>query len=384
MTLSRRNLMQALGLAVAASALPSWSFAAGAAASVSGNRSEPVGGAQSGGPILLNSNENAYGPSEKVIAALQDALPAANRYAHDEYENLAEQIASLHRVRRDQVLLGCGSSEIFHMAAGAFLGAGKKLVIAAPAFEVIAHYAESSGAEVVRVPLNRLYSYDLDGMRARANSPGLVYICNPNNPTGTLTARKELETFIGKLPANVYVLVDEAYHHYAGASPAYASFIDHPLDDPRVIVTRTFSKIYGMAGMRLGYGIAAAQTIGQMKPYQLQLNVNTIVARAAMAALSDTEGVQAAAQRNTNDRQDFINRAQTRNFNPIPSHTNFMIMNTDHPAEGVVEHFRKNNILVGGPFPPMNTFIRISLGTPPQMDEFWRVWDLMHIEGHHH
>jgi len=384
MTLSRRNLMQVLGLGAAASALPRWSFAASAAAPVSGNPGGPVGGSQPSGPILLNSNENAYGPSEKVIAALQNALPAANRYAHDEYENLAEQIASLHRVRRDQVLLGCGSSEIFRMAAGAFLGTGKKLVIAAPAFETIAHYAESGGAEVVRVPLNRLYSYDLDAMGARANSPGLVYICNPNNPTGTLTPRKELETFISKLPANVYVLVDEAYHHYAGASPAYTSFIDHPLDDPRVIITRTFSKIYGMAGMRLGYGIAAAQTIRQMKPYQLQLNVNTIVARAAMAALSDTEGVQAAAQRNTNDRQDFINRAQTRNFNPIPSHTNFMIMNTDHPAEGVVEHFRKNNILVGGPFPPMNTFVRISLGTPPQMDEFWRVWDLMHIEGHHH
>ena len=379
MPLSRRNLLRALGAGIAASAVPRWSFA-GSAPPVSTS----LGAAQPGGPILLNSNENAYGPSEKVIAALQNALPVANRYAHDEYENLADQIASLHRVRRDQVLLGCGSSEVFRMAAGAFLGAGKKLVIAAPAFEVIAHYAESSGAEVVRVPLNRVYRYDLDAMLASATSPGLVYICNPNNPTGTLTARKELETFISKLPANVYVLVDEAYHDYAGASPAYSSFIDRPLDDPRLIVTRTFSKIYGMAGMRLGYGIAPAQTIARMKPCQLQLSVNTIAARAGIAALSDTDGVQAAAQRNANDRQDFINRAQTRNFNPIPSHTNFMMMNTDLPAEGIIEHFRKNNILVGGPFPPMNAFIRISLGTPPQMDEFWRVWDLMHIEGHHH
>src|SRR5581483_2872337 len=169
MTLSRRNLMQTLGLGLAASVAPRWSFAA-SSTSASTPSGGPLGGAQPAGPILLNSNENAYGPSERVIAALQSALPAANRYAHDEYENLAEQIASLHRVRRDQVLLGCGSSEVIRMAAGAFLGPGKKLVMAAPTFEAIAHYAELSGAEVIRVPLNRVYSYDLDAMLARASS----------------------------------------------------------------------------------------------------------------------------------------------------------------------------------------------------------------------
>jgi histidinol-phosphate/aromatic aminotransferase/cobyric acid decarboxylase-like protein len=178
--------------------------------------------------------------------------------------------------------------------------------------------------------------------------------------------------------------MDEAYHHYAGASPSYASFIDHPLDDPRVIVTRTFSKIYGMAGMRLGYCVASIATIAEMRPYQLQFNVNTIAARAAIAALDDAEGVAAAARRNADDRMDFINRAQTRNYNPIPSHTNFVMMDAELPAEGIIEHFRKNNILVGGPFPAMNTLVRISLGTPAQMEEFWRVWDLMHIQKSHH
>jgi histidinol-phosphate aminotransferase len=270
------------------------------------------------------------------------------------------------------------------MAAGAFLGAGKRLVIANPTFEAIEHYAESSGAGIVRVPLNRQHGYDLETMLAHASPPGLVYIANPNNPTGTLTPRKTLESFIRALPANAYVLIDEAYHHYAGASPSYASFLDHPMDDARLIITRTFSKIYGMAGMRLGYGIASVQAAEQMRPYQLQFNVNTIAARAAIAALADAESVEVAARRNANDRQDFINRAETRNYNPIPSHTNFVMMDTELAAEGIIEHFRKNNILVGGPFPSMNTFIRISLGTPGQMEEFWRVWDLMHIQKSHH
>jgi histidinol-phosphate aminotransferase len=332
----------------------------------------------------LNSTENAYGPSPKVMAALEKALGAAHRYAHQEYENLADEIAGQHRVGRDQVLLGCGSSEILRMTAGAFLGAGKQLVLASPTFEAIAHYAEAAGARVLRVPLNRHHGHDLEAMLDRANTAGVVYLSNPNNPTGMLTPRKDLETFISRLRASVYVVIDEAYHHYAGASPAYASFIDHPVDDPRVIVTRTFSKIYGMAGMRLGYGVASIATVVEMRPYQLEFNVNTVAARAAMAALGDTEGVATAARRNADDRIDFINRAQTRNYNPIPSHTNFVMMDTELPARGIIEHFRKNNILVGGPFPSMDTLIRVSVGPPAQMDEFWRVWDLMHIEKSHH
>jgi histidinol-phosphate aminotransferase len=319
-----------------------------------------------------------------VRAALESAVGVANRYEHGEYGNLVDQIASLDHVAHNQVLLGCGSSEILCMAAAAFLGPGKKLVQAAPTYDAMAHYAQAFGTDIVRVPLDRQFSHDLDAMLARATSPGLVYICNPNNPTGTLTARHDLENFIAKLPPNVYVLIDEAYHHFVGTSPAYASFIDRPLDDPRVIVARTFSKIYALAGIRLGYAIGSAQTIDRMRPYQFNFSVNTIAARVGMTALSDTEAVQAAVKRNADDRQDFFNRAQTRNFNPIPSQTNFVMMNTERPVDQIIEHFRKNNILVGRPFPPMSTFLRVSLGTPPQMGDFWRVWDLLHIQRSHH
>src|SRR5262249_4664698 len=152
MSFSRRNLLKAAGLGVASSGS---SFGGISAKSIF----EPLRPAPQEGPILLNSTESAYGPSAKVLTALQEALPAANRYARGEYENLAAQIAGMHRVRPNQVLLGCGSREILRMAASAFLGAGNSLVIAMPAFDAVAHYAELSGTSIIRIPLNRHYSH---------------------------------------------------------------------------------------------------------------------------------------------------------------------------------------------------------------------------------
>src|SRR5206468_11478150 len=149
---------------------------------------------------------------------------------------------------------GCGSAEILRMAADAFLGFGKKIIVARPTFELMSDCARGAAAEVVAIPLTRDYSHDLSAMLARCDSStGLVYICNPNNPTGTLTRRRDLEAFVRQLPEKTFVLIDEAYHHYVGESSDYASFIDRPNDDGRVIVTRSFSKIHGLAGMRVGY-----------------------------------------------------------------------------------------------------------------------------------
>ena len=139
------------------------------------------------------------------------------------------------------------------MAAFAFLGSGKQLIQASPTFEAIEHYARSAGSEVISVRLTPGFAHDLDGMLTHASSSTtLVYICNPNNPTASLTPRKDIENFISKLPTSTFVIIDEAYHHYAGRSGDYASLLDRPLHDERVIVTRTFSKVYGLAGLRLG------------------------------------------------------------------------------------------------------------------------------------
>jgi histidinol-phosphate aminotransferase len=238
--------------------------------------------------------------------------------------------------------------------------------------------------EIVDARLRRYYrltptfAHDLDGMLAHASaSTTLVYICNPNNPTASLTPRKDLENFISKLPASTFVVIDEAYHHYVGQTGMYASFIDRPLDDRRVIVARTFSNVYGLAGLRLGYAVGSPKIIQQMRKFATEDNINEIVTQAAGAALDDTDAINDFIQRNADDRQEFFNQAMARSLRPIDSHTNFVMMDTFRPAEEVIEHLCENNILIGRRFPPMDTYIRISLGRPEEMRAFWRAWDML-------
>jgi histidinol-phosphate aminotransferase len=368
-----RRIFLRFGAGAVAAAATSWPLTG----ITTGGAFEPSRADNDDGLIRLNSNENAYGPSAKVVDAIKSAIGNANRYPRMQYNSLIERIAGVHHVTPDRVLLGCGSTEILRMAAFAFLGKGKQLIHASPTFEAIEHYAHGVDSEVIAVPLNSTLAHDLDRMLASAGpSTTLVYVCNPNNPTASLTARKDLETFIGKLSASTRVVIDEAYHHYAGQS-GYASFIDHSLDDERVIVTRTFSNIYGLAGLRLGYAVASPKIIEQMRRFATEDNINAIVTQSAAAALDDTDGIKDFIQRNTNDRQEFFNQAMARALKPIDSHANFVMMNTFHPAEDVIQHFRRNNILIGRRFPAMDTYIRVSLGRPEEMQAFWRTWDLL-------
>ncbi|HEY1272708.1 MAG TPA: histidinol-phosphate transaminase [Terriglobales bacterium] len=368
MLVSRRNFLRTVGTGAVAGAVTQLP-------AVALPLFEPPRAQQPGGPIRLNSNENAYGPSEKVLASIRETATLSNRYPFPEYDRLIESIANHHHVKPEQVLLGCGSTEILRVAAVGLLGPGKKYVQASPTFETTGHYAELAGAEVVSVPLTRDFAHDLDAMLGRSDaSTGLVYICNPNNPTGSITPRKDIEAFIGKLPRNTRVLIDEAYHHFVD-SPGYTSFVERPLEDERVIVARTFSKIYGMAGLRIGYAIATPQIVKQLEPYATDTNVNEIAARAAVTALEDTDTVRDFISRNARDRREFFIQAEARKLKPIPSQTNFVMMDVSQPAVKVIEHFRKHDVLIGRRFPPMDTCVRISFGKPDEMKEFWKVWD---------
>ena len=368
---SRRDFLR-IGAGVVTAAIP-WQLAAGGRPSL---ESVPVG--TDDGFILLYSNENAYGPSAKVLGAITSAAQSANRYPRLHYNSLTEKIASVHHVSPDRVLLGCGSTEILRMAACAFLGKSKQLIHASPTFEAIEHYAASVDSEMISVPLTPAFAHDVEAMLGRVGpSTALVYVCNPNNPTASLTPRKDLERFISRLPASTLIILDEAYHHYAGSSGMYGSFLDHPVDDQRVIVLRTFSKVYALAGLRLGYAVASPKVIQQMRRFATQDNVNVIATQTAFVALDDDEGINDFVQRNANDRQEFFNQAMARGLKPIDSHANFVMMNTFHPAQDVIEHFRKNNILIGRQFPPMDTYIRVSLGRPEEMQAFWQTWDLL-------
>jgi histidinol-phosphate aminotransferase len=378
MSISRRSLLRRIGAAAAGTAVvPSL-----AEASLSAARGEPgltSDASRPGRPIRLSRNENAYGPSARVIATMREAaLTVANRHPEAESDTLRNTIAALHHVTADQVVLGCGSSEILRMAVDAFVGPRKKLIVAQPTFEFMGICARQAGAEVIAIPLTRNYSHDLDVMLARSDAAtGLVYICNPNNPTGSLTRRTDIEAFLAKLPATTCLLIDEAYHHYAAKSADYASFIDHPVDDGRVIVARSFSKIYGLAGLRIGYAVATVKMARRLASYALPEDVNVVGAKAASTALDDTEHVRLSVKRNDDDRQELFNQANARMLRAIDSRTNFVMLNTGRPAVEIVEHFKKNNVLISGPVTPFDTYIRVSLGTPAEMREFWRIWDLM-------
>jgi histidinol-phosphate aminotransferase len=334
--------------------------------------------------IRLNRNENPYGPSPSVIDAMRKAsLTVAHRYPAADVESLRSALAARHNVTTDRVVLGCGSSEILRAAVDAFMEPRGKLVVASPTFDWFAKCSQRAGIEVVAVPLTRDYSHDLDAMLARGGaSARLVYICNPNNPTGTLTRRQDLEAFLRKLPATSRILIDEAYHHYVGPSPDYASFLDRRLDDPRVIVTRSFSKIYALAGLRLGYAIAAPETARVLRLHTLPDNVNVVAAKAALAALGDDEHIRMSLARNADDRQEFYNEANARMVRSIDSQTNFVFVNTGRAAVHVVEHFKAHHIVLPPPFAPFDKHIRVSLGTPEEMRAFWRIWDRLPGGGH--
>jgi len=332
-----------------------------------------------GDMLRLHRNENGYGPSPRVIRVLQDAAATVvQRYSEYESDALRRRLASLHGVTPDRIVLGCGSSEVLRMAADSVLGPRSKVVTALPTFDVLGRFAEQRGAEVVALPLTDQHGHDLERMLAAVDAATrLVYICNPNNPTGTLTRRQDLEVFLHKLPQGPYVLIDEAYHHYVDPSAEYASFIDRQIDDPRLIVTRSFSKLFGLAGARVGYAVAAASTARLLSAHRLPDDVNALAARAAAAAVDDLEHVQLTVQRNANERQEFFNQANARMLRVIDSQANFVMLNTNRPAAEIVEHFKTNRVLVAGPFTGYETYVRVSLGTTAEIGEFWRVWDLL-------
>jgi histidinol-phosphate aminotransferase len=329
------------------------------------------------GPIRLNRNENAYGPSRPVRATIQRALDATNRYGEVEGEALRDAIASHHHVSRDHVVLGCGSAEVLRAAAECFVGPQQNLVMGVPTFPRIGEDARRAGAEVIRVPLTREFNHDLPQMLACSEAAtGLVYICNPNNPTGMVTRRHDIDAFLQNLPRGIHVVIDEAYYHYVERSSDYTSLIERVADDTRLIVTRTFSKIYALAGLRVGYAIAAPDTVRRLETRLLGDGVSVVAASAAVAALDDSEHVALSMRRTANDRQEFLNQANARMVRTIDSQASFVMLKTGH-GEEIVGHFKTHGVLLEPPFASLQNYIRVSLGTTAEMQDFWRVWDLM-------
>jgi histidinol-phosphate aminotransferase len=372
MTFSRRSFFQRMAASAGVAALVQLPLADRLFASPEPQRNPIIPGA-----IQLNSNENPYGPLPSAMKAMQRALMEGNRYPFARYQPLTESVARHHGVKVEQVVLGAGSTEHLQMAARAFWGAGKNVVVADPTFESISEFVKAEGGEVRKVPLTSNYAHDLDGMLQRVDkNTGLVYICNPNNPTASITPAKDIETFLSKLPANVTTLIDEAYFHFADGMPDYRSFIDQAGD--RVVVMRTFSKIYGMAGIRLGYIVSSEVTAKKMAEFRLPISVSMIAAEGGLASLEANAEMRAAAARNAADRVEFAKQANVRGLTLIPSYANFFMVKTGKPAKEVMSAFQQRKVLIGRPFPPMTDYVRVSLGLPEENATFWQAWDQLH------
>jgi histidinol-phosphate aminotransferase len=319
----------------------------------------------------LNFNENPFGPSAVVIKAMTDALKYANRYGYPD-GGITQAIADHHGLKPENVLLGAGSSEILKAADDALLIDRKRVVGVDPTFGLVYQYAANSRAKAIKVPLLPDYRMDIPGIiRAVRNNyrdVGFVYICNPNNPTGNIIPKTEIRSLLDGIPEDVPVLIDEAYHHFV-EDPNYATSVPYVLEGRQVIVTRTFSKIAALAGMRLGYGLAPKELIARLSPFT-SLTINAIVKWGGVAALKDSAG-QAWTRKNVLAlRKKVTGELTARGYSVIPSEGNFFMVHVRRDVDRVIEEFEKRGVLVGRKFPPMNEHLRVSIGTPAEMDRF--------------
>jgi histidinol-phosphate aminotransferase len=319
--------------------------------------------------IRISSNENPVGPPRSALDALRAALDDVPRYPFATVQTLTDALARHHGVGADHLLLGCGSTEILRVAVLAFTSPSRPLVTAAPTFEDPGRTAEALGVPVIAVPVDGQLRLDLEAMADRARGAGLVFLCNPNNPTAALHSGSAVADFIARVhraSPETTVLVDEAYHHYV-EDPGYRSAVSIALERPRVVVSRTFSKLYGMAGLRLGYAVARPETLEAMRRHRLGLNVNTLVAAAATAALADEEAVAAERARNREARE-FTRRALADLGYPCgPSEANFIMVDVRRDAREFQKACLAEGVQIGRPFPPLTTYARISIGTIEEM-----------------
>jgi histidinol-phosphate aminotransferase len=362
-SISRRKFAQLLGAGAAAAVVrPRLSFA-------KPTQSTATSLTAGGNIVRLSANENPYGPSQKALQAMTDSFGLACRYPDEHNNALIDKLAKLNNVDREEILLGDGSGEILKLCAETFTGSQNgKLVAADPTFEAILNNASANGAEVIKIPLTSSFAHDLPKMIAAAKS-GLIYVCNPNNPTASITPKGELRDFIAKTPRETMILVDEAYFHFAD-SPDYESVIPLVKDHPNLIVSRTFSKIYGMAGLRCGYCVAQKEPIERMRRQQMWDSVNCMALAAATASLDDLEHVPNGQRLNKEAKQFTTSELEKMGYKSIPSQANFIMFDCNRPVVPLIKAMKEQNVHVGRLFPALPNHMRLTIGKKSEMETF--------------
>lgn len=323
------------------------------------------------GIIKLASNENPLGPSPKALAAMQRILPHLHLYPDGSAFYLKQRLAERLGLRPENLVLGNGSNEIIEFVGHALLRPGAEIVVSQYCFAIYPIIAKMMGAGVITVPA-RDYGHDLAAMqRAITPQTAAIFVANPNNPTGTLVSREELQTFVEAIPSHVLCVLDEAY----------LEFLDNPADflpairsgaRSNLLLMRTFSKIYGLAGLRLGYGVAGPELVATLEKVRQPFNINSLAQAAALAALDDAEHLTATRQNNRAGLDWFAAELGRRNVGYVPSAANFLLVKVGD-GQRVFQAMQRSGVITrpmaGYGLPE---FIRISVGTPGENERCLR------------
>jgi histidinol-phosphate aminotransferase len=360
--LSRRRFLQ---FAAAASAIPLWTEADFAAAQTV---AAPVPGTEQG--VFLNFNENPYGPGTAARRAIVESLAASGRYRFPLIEAFTALRAETLGVPADCVAVFSGSSEPLHYAVLAHTGTNRGLVVADPTFEAAAQAAAYTEAPVAKIAVNAEGAHDVPAMLAASGNAGLIIVCNPNNPTGSVTPRAAIEQLLAELPKQAILLVDEAYIELSDQP----SVVDLVVKHDRLIVLRTFSKLYGMAGLRLGVAIAQPQRLAELARFGGGNPVPVTAVAAGIASLKDMTLVPSRKARNATVREATVRWLKTQGYAVTPSESNCFLIDTRQPGKAVAAAMAKHQVFIGRSWPSWPNWVRLTVGTSAEMQQFQRVF----------
>jgi histidinol-phosphate aminotransferase len=355
---SRRNFGRLASMVAAGSALPFFNEPALAQLSM-------IKGGVPADAVKIDANENPMGPCEEALGAILKAAANGGRYDYQLTFNMIETLAEQEGVKPSYVRAYPGSSAPLHHAVLAFTSPTKPYIMADPGYEQGAGAAKFIGAKTIRVPLMKDYSHDVKAMVAASPDAGLIYICNPNNPTGSITKKSDIEWVVANKPKGCVVMVDEAYYHIAGISPCS----DLVAADKDVIVLRTFSKIYGMAGIRAGAAIARPDLLEKMGEYMAGALPTTAMA-AATASLKSKNLVPERREKIKIIREDTMAFLDKHGYKTVTSVSNKFMVDTKRPARDVIAAMRKENVYIGRPWDVWPTSVRVTVGTQDEMNKF--------------
>lgn len=315
--------------------------------------------------VMINANENPLGPCPEAMEAANCMVAQGGRYLYKEADALQTELAAQEGVPMDHVRVYDGSSPCLHQSVLAFTSPTRPLITGDPGYEAGERAAKFIGSPVIKVPLTATYAHDVKAMVAASKTPGLFYICNPNNPTGTLTPKEDIEWLVANKPEGSVVMIDEAYTHIAGA-PFNTDLVAQGKD---VVVLRTFSKIYGMAGLRAGAAIARPDLISKLAGWSATMMPITGMA-AATASLQVKDLVPKRRKLIAQVREDTFSFLEKNNFKYIPSVSNCFMVDTGAPGQKTVLAMQKEKVYIGRVWPALPTYVRVTVGTADEMAKF--------------